>query len=39
MAPQEVQVQQKREVEKERESTIPARRYLPIVLQKSDAID
>jgi HSP20 family protein len=30
MAPQEVQVQQKREVEKERESTIPARRYLPV---------
>ena len=27
---QEVQVQQKREVEKERESTIPARRYLPV---------
>lgn len=30
MAPQEVQVQQKREVEKERKSTIPARRYLPV---------
>ena len=27
---QEVQVQQKREVEKERESTIPARSYLPV---------
>src|SRR5271165_3046563 len=27
---QEVQVQQKREVETERESTIPARRYLPV---------
>jgi HSP20 family protein len=27
---QEVQVQQKREVEKERESTIPARRYVPV---------
>jgi HSP20 family protein len=27
---QEVQVQHKREVEKERESTIPARRYLPV---------
>jgi HSP20 family protein len=27
---QEVQVQQKREVEKERESTIPTRRYLPV---------
>ena len=27
---QEVQVQQKREVEKERETTIPTRRYLPV---------
>lgn len=27
---QEVQVQHKREVEKERESTIPGRRYLPV---------
>jgi HSP20 family molecular chaperone IbpA len=27
---QEVQVQQKREAEKERESTTPARRYLPV---------
>ena len=27
---QEVQVQQKREVEKERESTIPTRHYLPV---------
>jgi len=27
---QEVQVQQKREVDKEREGTIPARRYLPV---------
>ena len=27
---QEVQVQQKREVEKDRESTIPARRYVPV---------
>jgi HSP20 family protein len=30
MAPQELQVQQKREVEKKRESTIPARVFLPV---------
>jgi len=30
MAAQEIQVQQKREVEKKQESTIPARVYLPI---------
>jgi HSP20 family protein len=30
MAPQELQVQQKREVEKKQESTIPARLFLPV---------
>ena len=30
MSPQELQVQQKREVEKKQESTIPARVYLPV---------
>ena len=30
MAQQELQVQQKREVEKKQESTVPARTYLPV---------
>ena len=30
MSPQELQVQQKREVEKKQESTVPARAYLPM---------
>jgi hypothetical protein len=41
MATHEVRVQQKREVEKERESTIPARRYLPVtdIFETDQGID